>query len=52
MGTAFGHPAMIEHDDLVELVEPVEIVGDEQGGPDRQSWSSMLELFRAALGPL
>ena len=32
MAALFGDPPALEHHDLVNLVEPVEFVGDEQDG--------------------
>src|SRR5215468_3211407 len=32
MAALFGHPAAIEHHDVVDLVEPVALVRDEQDG--------------------
>ena len=33
VGAAFGHPPVIEHHDLVHLVQAVQVVRDQQGGP-------------------
>src|ERR1700730_7178208 len=33
MGAALGHLPVIKHHDLVHLIQAVQVVGDQQGGP-------------------
>ena len=35
MGAALNDPALVQHNDLVEKVEPLQFVGDKQGGAAR-----------------
>jgi hypothetical protein len=39
---SFGHPAVLEHHDLVNMVQAVQVVGDQQGARHQDSSSTVI----------